>query len=229
MRFRASIAAFAVLLPIVAAPVAAQDPDPRDRVFYTYNYYSNVPILPDGSARPGLARTFFDGLYGSLGVQGSFLGGSTARDQDCRLPVALLGCEGSVRFDGSAGAGFRIELGSYLGPVRVYSSFQGNYGFTLRGSEQRPFVVSDTIFEASARSHTLLFGAALDSAVVFPRLLPPRVNVYVQGGIGPTWFTVGDLTATGGFGRMTLPGAHAPAWAARSASACNMPSPPASS
>ncbi len=222
LRHRHVLAAMVAIL--AAFPAAAQtplrigdtaDPRPADRVFFTYNYFqpslNPAPFSTIQRETVGFERTFLDGgamgrdVYISFQGGASFAGSSTIRDTDCGAQDSLFGCDGGIDIDGATGGGFRVELGTSVARgIRVYVAGQGNY-FGFRGFEFDLSGPTPTAFRANGAAHTITTGLALDSAGLFPTLLPPRWNVFLQGGIGVSFNTLSGIEGSGTGFTLTVP------------------------
>lgn len=136
-------------------------------------------------------------VYFGIGGQASRLGGGTLSNADFCGEGAYFDCGESAVFAGRWGGGFRAELGVRLQWARLFMLFQGNYWSNVDAAAILATPPPDfATIRANHRSYTLTFGAGLDSAVLLPTLLPPRWNIGIQGSLGPSWNTLGDLRSS---------------------------------
>jgi hypothetical protein len=159
---------------------------------------------------------FLDSIYLGVGGQGSRINGGPLTNADtCQTatsPISFFDCgpppvgggTSATANDGSWGGGFRVEVGARLPVVRLFTLAQGNYfgdvTYDVRGLP--PGAVGRIPINTYA--HTLTFGAGVDSAALFPNLLPAAWNIGLQGSLGPSWNTLGDLRPKGSLAGNTI-------------------------
>lgn len=153
------------------------------------------PFYDGASGRAPLGSQAFSNIYVAVGGQGSrFPGGSLTDVNPCATDVlTYFDCGTSSRYDSQWGGGFRVELGTRVRMVRLFTLFQGNYWSNVSGPAFGLPAGDSATIAFNAHSHTWTFGVGLDSAVLFPNLLPPAWNIGIQGSMGPSWNTLGTL------------------------------------
>jgi hypothetical protein len=141
-------------------------------------------------------------FYLGIGGQGSRINGGSVTNIGACGGNAFFDCPGAASgthtlFDAKWGGGFRVEAGWRLRWARVFTLFQGNYWNDVSGPVMggRPGDFGTLTIDTYA--YTWTFGVGFDSAVLWPRLLPPGWNLGIQGSLGPTWNTLGRLRASG--------------------------------
>jgi hypothetical protein len=144
---------------------------------------------PAGQAFYGQPAHWTDGLYASVGGQWARLSGlQLSTDGACGAPDDLFAvCGAGASLSSANGGGFRVELGTVMARLRPYISFAGNYGWHPTGALTPTGLFFPNTMTADAQAQTLIVGLGLDSARLVPNMLPPNVNLFVQGGIGVSW------------------------------------------
>lgn len=112
-------------------------------------------------------------------------------------PLSYFDCGESAVFSDELGGGFRLEVGTRIEAFRVFTLLQGNFWSDVSGPAIVPSGRGTATVTYDMRAITWTFGVGLDSAVLFPELLPPKWNIGIQGSIGPSWNKIGDLFAAG--------------------------------
>lgn len=156
---------------------------------------------PAGQAFYGPQANWSDSLYASVGGQWARMSGlQLSTEQACGAPNDIFAVCGAGASTGHTdGGGFRVELGAVVARLRPYVSFAGNYGWHPTGALTPPDLFIANSVTADAQARTLIAGVGLDSARLFPTLLPPNLNLFVQGGIGVSWNRLSNA-------RITFPG-----------------------
>ncbi len=156
---------------------------------------------PAGQLFYGPPANWSDALYASVGGQWARMSSlQLSTDTACGAPNDVFAVCGAGASVGSAtGGGFRVELGTVVARLRPYISFAGNYGWHPNGALTPPDLFIANSVTADAQAQTLIAGLGLDSARLFPNLLPANVNLFIQGGVGVSWNRLSNA-------RITFPG-----------------------
>jgi hypothetical protein len=151
-------------------------PMPRDRVFFDYNYFTNVPIAVGGvnvhRFTPGFEKTFFDGLT-------SF---------ELRVPMAST-IDSTILADGSTDLS-NGEFGNLTLVTKALLLSQG--GFSMSAGLGAALPTADNLQVVTAQGVPL---AAIDNDAV--HLMPYLASLYTRGRFFTQTFVIVDVGVNG--------------------------------